>query len=627
MTVPGSEKKTAAPKGNLMVGADFKSKATAAIDRIADVMSLTLGPLGSNVFCEDQFMQHFVSKDGYTIIQRMAFADPVEKCVLNFVQKVSSKLNRTIGDGTTTAVVVAAEMFKQMEGFKATYQLNDRLLAAGVSELVSAVVKRLGEMRIAIPSTEAEGEAAEAAWGMIRNVATVSANNDAEVGDRVVEAMRRVGATGAVKVSPAYGSETTTVFTSGIEVEQGMIMPILMNNPEERCFEAAGNVFVIMSDEPIGGQHIRGFSVVLHDLINVRKRRDGENALVILAPNYDEQFMTFLMQNKMKFKDAFHVVAVTIANRSAAAKDRFMDLATYTNCQPWAVGQWDTGDFDAFAQACAADDGPMGRIGEVKVTEKRSVFAGSPAGAGTVKRASEIAERLLALEKADCETRDNSEEMSLLRQRIRALSGSGVATIMVGGDSEQEKKARVYLVDDAVCAARSALRHGVLPGCCLSTMAALKEIADGAILPGIGADGVRKYIRDEEERMCSGGRTTPEQLKSGIFLKERTRHMLVPLLAEAFLAAYLSFYSRVTRQDLNFAVHHMLEFAKCGLVVSIADLSHAYFVPAKQEHRNPTSLLTSAESDAEVIRSAASIAMLISTSQAFASWGTVFEEK
>ena len=569
-----------APRGNVMIN-EFKEKAGMALAATADALSVTLGPLGSSVFLEDQFLQHAVTKDGYTVISKMAFADPVEKGILNYMQKVSSRLNRTVGDGTTTAVVVAAELCRAMEDLKKSSGINDSTLTSEVLSLVNEVALKLKDGALRIESKDDEPTAE--GWKFIESVATVSANNDPVVGSRVVEALKVVGIRGTMAAKPATGPHATTVFTSGMEVERGMILPAFMNNQDDKSFEVGGQVHVFMSEEPLGAPAIMGFSKILNQVCIVKK-----GALVIIAPGYDEHFIGFLLENKMKMREELPIVAIDIATRSSAAKDRFDDLATYASCIPMSPNlNGSIGTMEGYMLACCSfgKDSPLGAVADAKVTEKRTVLVGTLSEDKCRDRTIKLQVDLEELLDKDCESKEILGEASLLRQRIRALSGSGVATLYVGGDSEQEKKARTYLVEDAVCAAKSALVHGVLPGCCLETMAVLHRIS---------------------------------QTK----LTEERKNLVV-----AFSEAYIKFYARVIQASPGSAMKLRDEYIRNGEVPDISTSMKLppYTVGNFRKGKVSTGLLTSAQSDVEILRSAASIATLIATSGAFVSWNTIFD--
>jgi chaperonin GroEL len=619
------DKNEADNRGNFLIGNNFKSKASIALTKIADSVACTLGPLGSNVFLEDQFLQHVVTKDGYTVISKMAFADPVKKSVLNYVQKVSSRLNQSIGDGTTTAVVIATELFKQFEELKEKSGISDRVLSNSITRVVNQVVEQLKTKVINIPS---EIDNPELAWNILTDVASVSANNDREVGERIITAMKKIGRTGTLAVKPSFNSETSVTYTSGIEVERGMILPILMNNQDDRSFEAAGNVFILMSEEPLGGQHLRDISVLMENVCMVKK-----GALVIIAPNYDEHFLTFIMTNKMnpELKDRLPILAIDIATRSSDAKARFDDLSTYVSALPWSHGMVSYSTFDAYIRECCSTSGLLGKVHEVKATEKRTVFIGSPSNSSAPKRAKALQDKLVELEVNDCESRDNNEEKSALRHRIRSLNGSGIATIMVGGDSQQEKKSKVYLVEDAICAAQSALKHGILPGCCLSTISILMDML---INTKGSAPSIDEILTDFEDSSTYRFADPEKQIsiKKDMYRqfinRSTSKNDIDLLVCGAFTKAYMSFFARIFHNSVesNIVTSAVCNFKDRNMVTDIANDTCELFSIDNLDNSKRTKLLTSGETDIEVIKSASSIATLITTSEVFVSWNTIFND-
>jgi chaperonin GroEL (HSP60 family) len=273
----------------------------------------------------------------------------------------------------------------------------------------------------------------------------------------------------------------------------------------------------------------------------------------------------------------------------------------------------------------------LGKVHEVKATEKRTVFIGSPSNSSAPKRAKALQDKLVELEVNDCESRDNNEEKSALRHRIRSLNGSGIATIMVGGDSQQEKKSKVYLVEDAICAAQSALKHGILPGCCLSTISILMDML---INTKGSAPSIDEILTDFEDSSTYRFADPEKQIsiKKDMYRqfinRSTSKNDIDLLVCGAFTKAYMSFFARIFHNSVesNIVTSAVCNFKDRNMVTDIANDTCELFSIDNLDNSKRTKLLTSGETDIEVIKSASSIATLITTSEVFVSWNTIFND-
>ena len=549
------------PRGNVVAGNAHRDALSAALTEIALVVGRTLGPHGSNALIRDEHGAHFATKDGYTVLQRLTFVQETATMVLDHVRSISRALVRRVGDGSTSAVIMADSLYESF--------LANGLLAEFPPGAVQAAVNAMADtLAVRIRSAARRLDPADDA--AVETVATIAANNDPWAGRIVAQAYREGGADANVFVALG-GDETTVSREPGYRVLRGMAHECFANEvgvdgatPTTcRLRDAAVMVF---GDRV--GQH--EFNSVVAPVMNECLERG--QPFVLVAREYVGDVLPVVAEFKRRSPGAqLLLLDHAMATRRGAA--RLGDLAAVlgaTLVQPdHAVGDLAT---------------TLGRASEVRSTMSETVFLlGDP----TLSRADRAAERADALRAQinRLDTTDHSgalaEELEELRARLRALTGSEI-TISVGGATEQEKKTLQYLLDDAALAVRAALRSGVVEGLGFTSLRALS------------GDDVGDVLAEVVERTI-----------------ERTH---LPRPEVAHLSAFVF---QAVRDAYVRCAGRVLENSRVpdpAAVVETSLTTGRYFNALTRSFADTPSVLNPADTDIEVLRGAASIVSLLVTS-------------
>ncbi len=407
----------------------FNSEARAAlkrgVDKLAEAVKVTLGPKGRNVVIEKKFGAPTVTKDGVTVAKEIELADSLENLGAQMVKEVATKTSDIAGDGTTTATVLAQAIFR--EGLKnVTAGANPMALKRGIERAVSAVVDEL--KKISVPT---------AGKKEIAQVASISANNDKEIGDLIADAMEKVGKDGVITVEEARGIETTLETVDGMQFDRGYISPYFVTDPDkmEGVLEDA---LILIHDKKISA---------MKDLLPVlEKVAQFGKPLLIIAEDIEGEALATLVVNKLR--GTLKVCAVKAPGFGDRRKAMLQDIAILTNGQ---VISEEVGF--KLENAVISDLGKAKRI----VVDKDNTTIIDGAGE-TDKIKGRIKEIDAAIEKA---TSDYDKEK--LQERKAKLAG-GVAVVNVGAATESEMKEKKARVEDALHATRAAVEEGIVPG-------------------------------------------------------------------------------------------------------------------------------------------------------------------
>ncbi|TCM41194.1 chaperonin GroEL [Kribbella sp. VKM Ac-2568] len=395
------------------------------VNALADAVKVTLGPKGRNAVLEKLTGPPTITNDGVTIAREIQLRDPFANMGAQLVKEVAMKTNGVAGDGTTTATVLAQALVR--EGLRAVDEgANPMQLRRGIEEAVAAIVKTLHAR-----TSEIGGQ------GDLLFVATLSANDDPEIGSVISEAMSRVGKTGVVTVeeSPAYGLSLTVV--DGIEFDHGFISPYMVTD-KDRMETVFDDPFILLTNKKISQ---------LQDLMPTLElvTRAGR-PLVILAENVDGPALQMLVSNNVH--DTFRSVVVRAPGFGHRRVAELEDLAAVLG------GRVVSEDSGVNLHSVSLAD--LGTCHRITITEAGTTMVGG-AGDSTAVEA-----RLHQLEK-ELERTDNEHDQDNLRLRIARLAGR-VAVIHVGAATGVELKEKQHRVEDSLSATRAALEEGVIAG-------------------------------------------------------------------------------------------------------------------------------------------------------------------
>src|SRR5690349_11834729 len=293
------------PAKKLEFNVEARAKLKRGIDQLADAVAITLGPKGRNVVIDKKFGSPTVTKDGVTVAKEIELSDPIENLGAQLLKEVATKTSDLAGDGTTTATVLAQAIFR--EGLKSvTAGVNPMALKRGIDKAVDAVVEEL--KKISVP-TKGRKEIAQ--------VGAISANGDKEIGDKIADAMDKVGKDGVITVEEAKGLETTLETVDGMQFDRGYLSPYFITDPEkmEAVLEDA---YVLVHEKKIG---------TMKDLLPVlEKVAQASKPLLIIAEDVEGEALATLVVNKLR--GTLKVCAVKAPGFGDRRKDMLTDIAT-----------------------------------------------------------------------------------------------------------------------------------------------------------------------------------------------------------------------------------------------------------------------------------------------------------
>jgi len=432
----------------ILFDVEARNKIKKGVDALANAVKVTLGPKGRNVVIDKKFGSPMVTKDGVTVAKEIELADPVENMGAQLVKEVASKTNDAAGDGTTTATVLAQAIYTA--GIKSvTAGANPMDLKRGIDKAVIAIVKNLKEQAKPI------GNSAE-----IAQIATISGNNDPEIGNRIAEAMKVVGKDGVITVEEAKGTEDELKTVEGMQFDRGYLSPYFVTNPEKMETELE-NPLILIHDKKISS---------LKDVLPIlEKAQQTGRPLLIIAEDIDGEALAALVVNKIR--GSLKIAAVKAPGFGDRRKAMLEDIATLTGGTLISEDQG--------YKLEAAEVAQLGQAEKVVIDKDNTTIVNGAGDAELIKgRVNQI--------KAQVESTTSDYDREKLQERLAKLSG-GVAVIYVGAATEVEMKEKKDRVDDALHATRAAVEEGIVAG---GGTALIRAI--------IALDGIQSENDDEE---------------------------------------------------------------------------------------------------------------------------------
>ena len=444
-----------------------RKRALKGVTTLADAVSVTLGPKGRNVLIDKKFGSPTVTKDGVTVAKEIELSDPYENMGAQMVREVASKTSDLAGDGTTTATVLAASVYK--EGLKnVAAGANPVYLKRGIDKAVEAGVAKL--LRDSKKVSDREE---------VRQVATVSANWDGEIGEIIADAMDKVGKDGTITVEEAKSIETTLDVVEGMQFDKGYLSPYFCTNNDtmESILE---DCYILINEKKI---------TALNDLLPVLQLVSKQGKpLLIIAEDVEGEALAALVVNKLR--GTLNACAVKAPGFGDRRKEMLRDIAILTG------GRCITEDLGIKLENIELAD--LGRAKRISVDKENTVIV---EGSG---KASDIQGRVKQIRRQIEETTSDYDREKL-QERLAKLAG-GVAVINVGAVSEPEMKEKKARVEDALHATRAAVEEGILPGGGVALLRAANAVEKAASLleddEAIGAAIVRRAIESPLRKLC-----------------------------------------------------------------------------------------------------------------------------
>ena len=444
----------------------------AGVDKLADAVKVTLGPKGRNVVIEKKFGAPTVTKDGVTVAKEVELENKLEDVGAQMVKEVASKTSDVAGDGTTTATVLAQALVA--EGLKnVAAGANPMSIKRGIDAAATAVVDALQSQSKDLPDAE-----------QIANVGSISANNDREIGEKIAEAMEKVGKDGVITVEESKTAETFLETVEGMQFDRGYLSPYFVTNSDNMEAELE-DAYILIYDKKIS--NMKDLLPLLEKVVQTGK------PVMIIAEDVEGEALATLVVNKLR--GTFKVLAVKAPGFGDRRKAMLEDIAVLTGAT--VISE------DAGYKLENATLEYLGTSKRVVSDKDNSTIVGGNGAKDSIKaRINEI--------KVQIEKTSSDYDREKLQERLAKLSG-GVAVINVGAATEVEMKEKKARVEDALHATRAAVEEGIIPGggvALLRTISALDKVkVDDE--ESVGVDIVRRALESPLRQICSNAGVEP----------------------------------------------------------------------------------------------------------------------
>ncbi|MGB3056880.1 MAG: chaperonin GroEL [Candidatus Omnitrophota bacterium] len=395
------------------------------VEKLSNAVKITLGPKGRNVVIEKKFGAPTITKDGVTVAKEIELEDAYENLGAEMVKEVASKTSDIAGDGTTTATVLAEAIYR--EGVKnVTAGANPMQIKRGIEKAVSAVVEELKKMSTPIKETKE-----------IAQVATIAANNDRVIGEKIAEAMDKVGKDGVITVEEGKTLETTLKLVEGMQFDQGYLSPYFVTDAE-RMECVLEDPYILIHEKKIS--NMKSLLPILEKIA-----QSGKPFLIVSEDTEGEALATLVVN---KLRGTLSCCAVKAPGYGDRRKAMLGDIAVLTG------GKAITEDLGIKLENITIDD--LGRAKRIKIDKENTTIV---EGNGEHK----AVQSKIAQIKKEIEASDSDYDKEKLQERLAKLSG-GVAIINVGAATEVEMKEKKARIEDALHATRAASEEGIVPG-------------------------------------------------------------------------------------------------------------------------------------------------------------------
>ena len=449
-------------------GADARNKMKAGVDTLANAVKVTLGPKGRNVMIDKSYGAPKITKDGVSVAKEVTdLKDPFENMGAKAVKEVASKAATDAGDGTTTATVLTQAIFS--EGVKMVAAgMNPMDLKRGIDKAVDTVVANLATRSKKVSNDEE-----------IAQVATISANGDKEIGEKIANAMEKVGKEGVITVEEAKGMETEVEIVEGMQFDRGYLSPYFITNAEKMNCEYENPMVLITEGK------ISNLQPILPILENIAQ---SARPLLIIAEDVEGEALATLVINRIRA--GLKIVAVKAPGFGDRRKEMLKDIAILTNAT--VVSE----DLGMKLENITVD--MLGTAKKIVVDkENTTIVDGAGNKAEIEARCNEI--------RSSIENATSDYDKEKLQERLARLAG-GVAVIKIGGSSEIEVKEKKDRVDDALAATRAAVEEGIIAGggiALLRSISALDNLSADNDDQKAGINIIRKALEAPIRQICA----------------------------------------------------------------------------------------------------------------------------
>ena len=451
---------------------DARNAIKAGVDKLANAVKVTLGPKGRNVVIEKKFGAPTITKDGVTVAKEIDLPDKMEDVGAQMLKEAASKTSDDAGDGTTSATVLAQSLVA--EGLKNVTAGADPMgIKRGIDTAADAVVESLHSQSKALPDST-----------QIANVATISSNDDREIGEKIAEAMEKVGKDGVITVEDSKTAETFLETVEGMQFDRGYLSPYFVTNPDSMDSEME-DPSILIHDKKIS--NMKDLLPLLEKVVQTGK------SVLIIAEDVEGEALATLVVNKLR--GTFKVLAVKAPGFGDRRKAMLEDIAVLTGAT--VISE------DAGYKLENANLDYLGSAKRIVSDKDNTTIVGGNGKSDNIKaRINEI--------KVQIEKTTSDYDREKLQERLAKLSG-GVAVINVGAATEVEMKEKKARVEDALHATRAAVEEGIIPGGGVALLRAVKALDKLKAKGGqaIGIDIMRRALEEPIRQICSNAGLEP----------------------------------------------------------------------------------------------------------------------
>uniref|UniRef100_A0A7C5YV17 Chaperonin GroEL n=1 Tax=candidate division CPR3 bacterium TaxID=2268181 RepID=A0A7C5YV17_UNCC3 len=458
-----------------------KKKVLKGVNIIANTVKKTLGPKGRHIALARSFGGVHVTKDGVTVVKELAeLKDPVVNTGAQLVKEAATQTSDKVGDGTTTATLLVQAIFNAGMKYIAA-GANPSLIKRGIEKAAKAVIQKLNKMSKRISTKDIEE---------LKRVATISANNDKELGELIAEVINKVGGEGVVTVEEYEGTELTSEYVEGMQIDRGFISPYFITDPE-RMEAVVEDPYIFITDKKLSG--IKEFLPVIDKIIQT-----GKKNIVVVADDVEGEALATFVVNKLK--GVLNILAVKAPGFGDRKKELLEDLAILTG------GTVITEEMGKKLEETTLED--LGTARRVVATKDTTTFI---KGGGDKSKISSRIEQI----KKQIEQATSEYDKEKLQERLAKLQG-GVAVIKVGGHTEAEIKELKDRVDDAIHATKAAVEEGIVAGggvALLDARNVLKDMKGETDDENIGIKILYEALAEPIRQIClNAGRRDAEKI-------------------------------------------------------------------------------------------------------------------
>jgi chaperonin GroEL len=452
--------------------AEARTALKSGVDQLANAVKVTLGPRGRNVVIEKKFGSPTVTKDGVTVAKEVELEDKLENVGAQMVKEVASKTSDVAGDGTTTATVLAQSIIA--EGIKnVAAGANPMSIKRGIDAATNAVVEHLKTQSKDLPDTT-----------QIAQVATISANGDAEIGEKIAEAMEKVGKDGVITVEESKTAETYLDFVEGMQFDRGYLSPYFVTNSDNMEAELE-EPYILIHDKKIS--NMKDLLPILEKVVQTGK------SILIIAEDVEGEALATLVVNKLR--GTFKVLAVKAPGFGDRRKAMLQDIAILT-------GGTVISEEQGFKLENATLD-YLGTCDRVVSDKDNTTIVGGKGEKDMIKaRINEI--------KVQIEKTTSDYDREKLQERLAKLSG-GVAVLYAGAPTEVEMKEKKARVEDALHATRAAVEEGIVPGGGVALLRAIETLDKVKVSENqmVGVNIIRRALEEPLRQIAANAGVEP----------------------------------------------------------------------------------------------------------------------